>query len=125
MKHLRNTTPGDQWWTLNVEAERRKWHPQAVSAPTLSTHAVASAAAPLASATASAPTPAPWARASTPPPSLPIRTAEPTLPPGWSAANDGRGNVYYYHTETRVTQWDRPTEHQGPPSLPPSLSEEL
>lgn len=35
------------------------------------------------------------------------------LPPKWKTARDSSGRVYYYHSVTRVTQWD-----------PPSLEEE-
>lgn len=33
----------------------------------------------------------------------------PPLPPGWRAARDATGKVYYYHSKTRQTQWERPT----------------
>eukprot|EP00976_Prorocentrum_cordatum_P062230 1176639-Prorocentrum_minimum.AAC.2 len=32
------------------------------------------------------------------------------LPPGWAQAMDEFGRRYYYHTETRKTQWTKPTE---------------
>jgi len=35
---------------------------------------------------------------------------EPDLPPGWAAAKDGSGKVYYFHKETKKVQWQKPTE---------------
>lgn len=35
---------------------------------------------------------------------------EPDLPPGWAAAKDGSGKVYYFHRETKKVQWQKPTE---------------
>ena len=32
----------------------------------------------------------------------------PPLPPGWRATRDATGKVYYYHSKTRQTQWERP-----------------
>ncbi|XP_031552066.1 histone-lysine N-methyltransferase SETD2-like [Actinia tenebrosa] len=32
------------------------------------------------------------------------------LPPNWKTATDPQGNVYYYHTVTRQTQWEVPRE---------------
>lgn len=37
---------------------------------------------------------------------------EPDLPPGWAAAKDGSGKVYYFHRETKKVQWQRPTSEQ-------------
>lgn len=34
------------------------------------------------------------------------------LPPKWKTARDSSGRVYYYHSVTRVTQWDPPTMEQ-------------
>merc|ERR1711881_757462 len=34
------------------------------------------------------------------------------LPPKWKTARDSSGRVYYYHSITRVTQWDPPTMEQ-------------
>merc|ERR1719357_2148650 len=34
------------------------------------------------------------------------------LPPKWKTARDSSGRVYYYHSVTRVTQWEPPTEEQ-------------
>ena len=31
------------------------------------------------------------------------------LPIGWATAKDSNGRVYYWHKETKATQWDRPT----------------
>ena len=31
-----------------------------------------------------------------------------SLPPQWKSAKDPSGKVYYYHSITRKTQWDRP-----------------
>lgn len=31
------------------------------------------------------------------------------LPPHWKFAKDPSGKVYYYHSITRKTQWDKPT----------------
>lgn len=35
---------------------------------------------------------------------------EPDLPPGWAAAKDGSGKVYYFHRETKKVQWQKPTQ---------------
>ncbi|KAF9416858.1 histone methyltransferase set2 [Podila epigama] len=37
------------------------------------------------------------------------RPISPTLPPGWASARDGEDRIYYYHEQTRVTQWEFPT----------------
>lgn len=31
------------------------------------------------------------------------------LPPGWAAAKDAQGKVYYWHKETKKVQWNKPT----------------
>ena len=47
-----------------------------------------------------------------------------TLPPGWEQVVAENG-TYYYHTVTRVSRWDKPSEQVLPlscPSIPLSLS---
>ena len=34
---------------------------------------------------------------------------EDSLLPGWVKTTDDSGRTYYYHKETRKSQWDRPT----------------
>lgn len=34
------------------------------------------------------------------------------LPPKWKSARDSSGRVYYYHSVSRVTQWDPPSQEQ-------------
>lgn len=34
---------------------------------------------------------------------------DPDLPPGWAAAKDAQGKTYYWHRETKKTQWNKPT----------------
>ncbi|KAG8179351.1 hypothetical protein JTE90_007623 [Oedothorax gibbosus] len=34
------------------------------------------------------------------------------LPKNWRSAKDDEGNVYYYHSKTRLTQWDPPSGDQ-------------
>eukprot|EP00210_Caulerpa_lentillifera_P008111 g7745.t1 len=34
---------------------------------------------------------------------------EESLPPGWATAKDANGRTYYWHRETKATQWDKPT----------------
>ena len=34
---------------------------------------------------------------------------DPDLPPGWAAAKDAQGKAYYWHRETKKTQWNKPT----------------
>ncbi|CAC5403206.1 unnamed protein product [Mytilus coruscus] len=43
-----------------------------------------------------------------PPPPPPPKLRVPSLPPNWEIAKDLEGNVYYYHTKTRQTQWSLP-----------------
>ena len=43
------------------------------------------------------------------PPNQPIRLA-----PNWRVAYDAEGRMYYYHSKTRETQWEPPTEEEEP-----------
>ncbi len=36
------------------------------------------------------------------------------LPPGWLAASDADGDVFYYHSLSKVTTWDHPGRPTGP-----------
>lgn len=38
------------------------------------------------------------------------------LPPHWKSATDPQGKVYYYHTQTRETQWELPRWETSPSS---------
>lgn len=42
-------------------------------------------------------------------PAPPGREEDMGLPPGWATAKDGNGRIYYWHRETKATQWERPT----------------
>ncbi|ESO95936.1 hypothetical protein LOTGIDRAFT_144326, partial [Lottia gigantea] len=35
------------------------------------------------------------------------------LPPNWKTAKDAEGKTYFYHSITRITQWDPPTWDQA------------
>jgi hypothetical protein len=39
----------------------------------------------------------------------PLSDGEERLLPGWVKTTDDSGRTYYYHKETRKSQWDRPT----------------
>ena len=60
--------------------------------------------------------------------SVPPEPSSDALPPGWAKTQDAEtGNFYYYHTETKQTQWVRPTmppSSQGTPSDPVPIPEE-
>ena len=53
------------------------------------------------------PTPTPLSLAPLPPPPP---EEEINLPPHWKTARDPQGKIYYYHTITRKSQWERPTD---------------
>lgn len=48
-------------------------------------------------------------------------SGENDLPLGWEQASAPNGQVYYYNTETGVTQWDRPEVKRVAPRPPPSI----
>ena len=48
-----------------------------------------------------------------PPPAPPVPESTVKLPPGWKMAKDGEGKFYYYHSVSRVTQWDPPSPEGG------------
>ena len=45
------------------------------------------------------------------------------LPPGWIAASDDDGDLFFYHTTTRARTWDHPGRPSGP--LPPGWDEQI
>lgn len=47
---------------------------------------------------------------------LPVKCNLSQLPPYWKAATDPQGKVYYYHTQTRKTQWELPRWDNSPSS---------
>ncbi len=44
---------------------------------------------------------------------------EPALPNGWHKAETPNGEIYYYNSQTNVTQWDIPVGMSGQPPPPP------
>lgn len=46
----------------------------------------------------------------------PIKHNPMHLPPHWKSATDPQGKVYYYHTQTRKTQWELPRWDSSPSS---------
>ncbi|MCO5598347.1 hypothetical protein L7F22_052441 [Adiantum nelumboides] len=45
---------------------------------------------------------------------------DPSLPPPWKALVDGNtGYIYYWNTDTNVTQYEKPSASSGVPPLPP------
>jgi hypothetical protein len=94
------------------------------SAPT--GEAAAAAAASATSATSIAdpdPAASPEEDSSTPGTPGAASAASDELPAGWEARTDDDGDVYYYNTETEVTQWERPaassaTSEAGADELP-------
>ena len=48
-------------------------------------------------------------------------SGENDLPLGWEQATAPNGQVYYYNSETGVTQWDRPEVKKPVPRQPPSI----
>lgn len=42
-------------------------------------------------------------------PVVTLPQAEAPLPPGWATAHDAQGKVYYWHTQSKKVQWDKPT----------------
>ena len=47
-------------------------------------------------------------------PADPFDAASAGLPPGWVAASDSDGDIFYYHTLTKATTWDHPGQPTGP-----------
>lgn len=54
--------------------------------------------------------PSPFTLMPLPPPPPASQASRQGLPKNWQTAQDATGKVYYYHSITRKTQWDRPTE---------------
>ncbi|MCO5551741.1 hypothetical protein L7F22_005245 [Adiantum nelumboides] len=55
-------------------------------------------------------------------PGVHFAPADPTLPPPWKGLVDGNtGYIYYWNTETNVTQYEKPLPPQAPPHLVPPL----
>ncbi|XP_066900749.1 histone-lysine N-methyltransferase SETD2 [Halyomorpha halys] len=77
------------------------------SAPALSTPTLPAPTLP--------PTPtAPVPLSTAPPPPPPPSHVYIRLPPKWRSAKDKEGRIYYYHTKTRKSQWQIPTEETAP-----------
>ncbi|KAI9343868.1 hypothetical protein DFJ73DRAFT_503252 [Zopfochytrium polystomum] len=54
----------------------------------------------------------------------PVDSALAELPKQWRAATTEDGKIYYYNTETRATQWERPQDPNAPiGNVPPSNDE--